>query len=296
MNRTVAVTGGSGKLGRAVVAAICSSTATTVVELRPACPSPRAAEHASSASTSPTSGRPSRRCPGSTTATTALDARRAPGRHSRRRRVAPNAVTFDNNVSSSYNVFSRPPSCRASATSCGPRARRCSVCPFDNATAVASRSTRSTQARARESAYSLAKLVDETMAGAVLPLGPRAEDDRAALLQRHGRRRLRATSRPSTPTRAPAQVEPVGLHRRPRRRAGRRARRWSTTSPGLDDLHHRQRRHRHEPAVGGAGRRGLPGTEFRAPVEGTQSLCSIDKARRLLGYEPQHSWRDHAPA
>jgi len=40
----------------------------------------------------------------------------------------------------------------------------------------------------------------------------------------------------------------------------------------------------------------FPGTEFRAPVEGTQSLCSIDKARRLLGWEPQHSWRDHASA
>ena len=39
----------------------------------------------------------------------------------------------------------------------------------------------------------------------------------------------------------------------------------------------------------------FPGTEFRAPVEGTQSLCSIDKARRLLGWEPQHSWRDHPP-
>jgi nucleoside-diphosphate-sugar epimerase len=40
----------------------------------------------------------------------------------------------------------------------------------------------------------------------------------------------------------------------------------------------------------------FPGADFRAPVEGTQSLCSIDKARRLLGWEPQHSWRDHASA
>jgi nucleoside-diphosphate-sugar epimerase len=40
----------------------------------------------------------------------------------------------------------------------------------------------------------------------------------------------------------------------------------------------------------------FPGTEFRTPVDGTQSLCSIDKARRLLGWEPQHSWRDHASA
>ena len=40
----------------------------------------------------------------------------------------------------------------------------------------------------------------------------------------------------------------------------------------------------------------FPETEFRAPVEGTQSLCSIDKARRLLGWEPQHSWRERASA
>jgi hypothetical protein len=26
-------------------------------------------------------------------------------------------------------------------------------------------------------------------------------------------------------------------------------------------------------------------------VSGTETLLSIDKARRVLGYEPQHSWR-----
>ncbi len=31
-------------------------------------------------------------------------------------------------------------------------------------------------------------------------------------------------------------------------------------------------------------------------VSGTQTLLSIDKARRVLGYEPQHSWRDHVLA
>ena len=40
----------------------------------------------------------------------------------------------------------------------------------------------------------------------------------------------------------------------------------------------------------------FPGTEFRAPVEGTQALCSTEKARSLLGWKPQHSWRDHASA
>jgi nucleoside-diphosphate-sugar epimerase len=27
-------------------------------------------------------------------------------------------------------------------------------------------------------------------------------------------------------------------------------------------------------------------------VSGTQTLLSIEKARRVLGYQPQHSWRD----
>ena len=34
----------------------------------------------------------------------------------------------------------------------------------------------------------------------------------------------------------------------------------------------------------------FPGVEFRSAVEGTQALCSIDKARRLLGWT---HWRNH---
>jgi nucleoside-diphosphate-sugar epimerase len=36
----------------------------------------------------------------------------------------------------------------------------------------------------------------------------------------------------------------------------------------------------------------FPGVEFTREVAGTDTLLSINKARRLLGYEPQHSWRD----
>ena len=36
----------------------------------------------------------------------------------------------------------------------------------------------------------------------------------------------------------------------------------------------------------------FPGIEFTRDVAGTDTLLSIDKARRLLGYEPKHSWRD----
>ena len=35
-----------------------------------------------------------------------------------------------------------------------------------------------------------------------------------------------------------------------------------------------------------------PDVERRGEVTGTQTLLSIDKARRVLGYQPEHSWRD----
>jgi hypothetical protein len=37
----------------------------------------------------------------------------------------------------------------------------------------------------------------------------------------------------------------------------------------------------------------FPGVEFRVQVEATDSLTSGEKARRILGFVPQHSWRDH---
>jgi nucleoside-diphosphate-sugar epimerase len=36
----------------------------------------------------------------------------------------------------------------------------------------------------------------------------------------------------------------------------------------------------------------FPDLPMRREVEGTETLLSIDKARRLLGFEPQHSWRN----
>ncbi len=37
----------------------------------------------------------------------------------------------------------------------------------------------------------------------------------------------------------------------------------------------------------------FPGVEFRSAVEGTDSLAPSEKARRILGFVPKHSWRDH---
>ena len=40
----------------------------------------------------------------------------------------------------------------------------------------------------------------------------------------------------------------------------------------------------------------FPNTERKRAIEGNESLISIDKARRLLGYEPQYPWRDQIKA
>jgi nucleoside-diphosphate-sugar epimerase len=36
----------------------------------------------------------------------------------------------------------------------------------------------------------------------------------------------------------------------------------------------------------------FPDVPLRRPLHGRETLLAIDKARRLIGYEPQHSWRD----
>jgi nucleoside-diphosphate-sugar epimerase len=38
----------------------------------------------------------------------------------------------------------------------------------------------------------------------------------------------------------------------------------------------------------------FPGVEIRPKMSANGTLLSIDKATRLLGYQPQHRWRDHA--
>ena len=37
----------------------------------------------------------------------------------------------------------------------------------------------------------------------------------------------------------------------------------------------------------------FPGVPLRGEFGDHDTLLSIDKARRLLGFDPQHSWRDH---
>ncbi|MBT8211941.1 MAG: NAD(P)-dependent oxidoreductase, partial [Acidimicrobiia bacterium] len=36
----------------------------------------------------------------------------------------------------------------------------------------------------------------------------------------------------------------------------------------------------------------FPDVPFSRPVDGTDTLLSIDKARTVLGYEPAYTWRE----
>ena len=40
----------------------------------------------------------------------------------------------------------------------------------------------------------------------------------------------------------------------------------------------------------------FPDVPLKAGVSGNDTLLSIDRARRMLGFEPGHTWRDHVPA
>ncbi len=87
-----------------------------------------------------------------------------------------------------------------------------------------------------------------------------------------------------------AQVEPVELRRREPRRPERPPRARGRC-PRRGRLHHRRRRHRDEAAEPRADGRGVPGRARPRRPRGHDTLLAIDKARRVLGYDPAFSWR-----
>jgi hypothetical protein len=93
--------------------------------------------------------------------------------------------------------------------------------------------------------------------------------------------------------RRPAQVEPLGVHRRAGRCAGGGTR-AGIPGAGVRGLHHRQRGHRDEPLQCQPGGGGVPdGCKVTKELGEHETLLSIDKAKRLLGYAPEHSWRNY---
>ena len=91
--------------------------------------------------------------------------------------------------------------------------------------------------------------------------------------------------------RAPRQVEPLGLHRWPRRRAGGPAGARGRHD-GRRDLRHRQCRHVMSGRTPSWWPRSFPASSVSTDLGPNETLLSIEKARRVLGYEPQYSWRD----
>ena len=58
-------------------------------------------------------------------------------------------------------------------------------------------------------------------------------------------------------------------------------------------VRHRLAGHGDEPHHSRPGRRGVPEVPVRGDLGDHETLLAIGKARRVLGYEPQHTWRDH---
>ena len=157
--------------------------------------------------------------------------------------MAPNAATFANNVIATYNVFSaarlagiRNVVWASSETLLG--------LPFDIPPPYVP-STRSIRPgrrpRTRWPSASTSRWPRQ-----FCRWDPRAEDDRAAVLQRDGAGRLRRASRPSTPIRCCASGT-CGryIDARDGAQAVRLALEHQAHRPG--HLHHRQRRHRDVP-------------------------------------------------
>ena len=140
-----------------------------------------------------------------------------------------------------------------------------------------------------ESTYSLGKAVEEEMARHFTRWDPELKliglrfsnvmdvADYAAFPALRGR--------PPQP-----DLEPLGLHRRPRRGPGGPARARERPHR-VRGVHHRVAGHRAGDAVGRPRRaQYFPDVPVTRPIEGRETLLSIDKARRLLGYDPQHTW------
>ena len=189
----VAVTGGSGKLGRAVVTDLAAH-GYDVREPRPGGAAAGRAGRLRLASTSPTTAR-------SSSALTAVDERyrawtRSCTSRPSRRPGSPRTRRPSPTTSARPTTSSRRRAPPASRTWSGRRARRCSGCRSTPRRRT-SRSTRTTAA-----APGVDVLAGEDARGgdgpAVLPMGPAAEDDRAAVLQRHGPRRTTRPSRSSS--------------------------------------------------------------------------------------------------
>lgn len=284
MGQRVAVTGGSGKFGRAVVAHLAES-GWDVVNLDQA-PPPRPAgtyvkvDLTDYGQTAETLAAVDDRYRG-LDAVVHLAAIPAPG-------LMPNSVTFANNVRCTYNVF-------AAARQAGIRnlvwasSETVLGLPFDTPPPYLPVDER--YPGRPESSYSLGKLVDETIAAQFCRWDPE--------LKIIGLR-LSNVMEPGDYAAFPGYgADPASrawnlwgyIDARDGAQAVRRALEHTGTGYEVFIIANA------DTVIGTRTSAELaaeffPGVEVRGDLGAHQSLLGIDKARRVLGYEPRHSWRD----
>ena len=282
MLQRVVVTGGSGKLGRAVVADLLRHDWSVVnVDQSPppadqGCPYIRIdltdfGQTVEALTTTPSDG---------VDAVVHLAAIPAPG-------ITSNAATFANNASSTYNVFSaarlagiRNVVWASSETVLG--------LPFD--TPPPYLPVDENYLPRPESTYSLVKTLEELMAVQFCRWDPR--------LKMVGLRFSNVMTPDDYAGFAQFQQDPVlrkwnlwsYIDARDGAQAVRRALLWETTGTEVFIIANADSVMNESSASLAA--KVFPGVEVRKDVGEHETLLSIDKARRILGYEPQYSWRD----
>jgi nucleoside-diphosphate-sugar epimerase len=278
----VVVTGGSGKLGRAVVADLLRHDLSVVnVDQSPppadqGCPHIRIdltdfGQTVEALTTTPSDG---------VDAVVHLAAIPAPG-------ITSNAATFANNAPSTYNVFSaarlagiRNVVWASSETVLG--------LPFDSPPPYLP--VDENYPPRPESTYSLVKTLEELMAVQFCRWDPR--------LKMVGLRFSNVMTLDDYAGFAQFQQDPVlrkwnlwsYIDARDGAQAVRRALLWETTGTEVFIIANADSVMNESSASLAA--KVFPSVEVRKDLGEHETLLSIDKARRILGYEPQYSWRD----
>jgi nucleoside-diphosphate-sugar epimerase len=278
----VVVTGGSGKLGRAVVADLLWHDWSVVnVDQSPppadqGCPHIRIdltdfGQTVEALTTTPSAG---------VDAVVHLAAIPAPG-------ITSNAATFANNAPSTYNVFSaarlagiRNVVWASSETVLG--------LPFDSPPPYLP--VDENYPPRPESTYSLVKTLEELMAVQFCRWDPR--------LKMVGLRFSNVMTPDDYAGFAQFQQDPVlrkwnlwsYIDARDGAQAVRRALLWETTGTEVFIIANADSVMNESSASLAA--KVFPGVEVRKDLGEHETMLSIDKARRILGYEPQYSWRD----
>ena len=282
MAQRVVVTGGSGKLGRAVVADLLRHDWSVVnVDQSPpppdqGCPHIRIdltdfGQTVEALTTTPSDG---------VDAVVHLAAIPAPG-------ITSNAATFANNAPSTYNVFSaarlagiRNVVWASSETVLG--------LPFDSPPPYLP--VDENYPPRPESTYSLVKTLEELMAVQFCRWDPR--------LKMVGLRFSNVMTPDDYAGFAQFQQDPVlrkwnlwsYIDARDGAQAVRRALLWETTGTEVFIIANADSVMNESSASLAA--KVFPAVEVRKELGEHETLLSIDKARRILGYEPQFSWRD----